>query len=161
MKKPEFRFSKFTYVISAILTIPLLIDFCTACHLFPLWLAWCLFFLIVIISGVRLWFAFAQHCYKFAIGLIGQILLGAGILTFFQLSYTDVIETPVSHPETPVVINITPPITDLDSTAKKDSEKKTEKVSGTKSEKETDGKTEKRDDKSEHNTKKIEERTLK
>ena len=115
MKKPVFKYSKLSYALSAILTIPLLIDFCTACHLFPLWLAWTLLTFIAIISCFRLWFAFSQHCYKFAAGLIGQLLIGAGVLTFFQLSYTNVIETPVSHPETPAIINIASPIPALDS----------------------------------------------
>ncbi|MCH5238166.1 MAG: hypothetical protein J1E95_10295 [Muribaculaceae bacterium] len=135
MKKPEFRFSKLTYSISAILSIPLLIDFCTACHLFPLWLAWSLLILIIIISGFRLWFAFSQHCYKFAWGLIGQIFLGAGVLTFFQLSYTNVIETPVSHPETPAVINIASPILNMDSVSK--DQKQDLKIHKTKEDKKT------------------------
>lgn len=123
MKTPVFKHSKLVYAISAILTIPLLIDICTACHLFPLWLAWFLFTLVFIVSCLRLWFAFSQHCYKFAWGLIGQLFLGGAVLTFFQLSYTDVIETPVSHPVTPAVVNIAPPVIEgLDSVAKKSPE---------------------------------------
>lgn len=121
--KPVFRFSRGCYMISAILSIPLLIDICTACHLFSLWIAWLLFFLICIVSAIRLWFAFRQHCYKFAWGLIGQVLLGAGVLIFFQLSINRVIETPVSNPVTPAVVDIKDPIAALDS-AHKESPKK-------------------------------------
>ena len=110
MNKPEFKHSTLLYGLSAILAVPLLIDMCTACHLFSLWLAWLLFTLICIISLIRLFFAFRQKCYKFAAGLLGQLILGAGVLTFFQLSYTNVIETPVSHPVTPAVVDIAPPI---------------------------------------------------
>lgn len=116
---PVFKFSKGWYAISAILSIPLLIDMCTACHLFPLWIAWILFFLIVIVSAIRLWFAFRQHLYKFSWGLIGQLLLGAGVLIFFQLSYNRVIETPVSDPLTPAVVDIVDPFKALDSVHKK------------------------------------------
>lgn len=117
-KKPVFKHSKIWFLISAILSIPLLIDICTACRLFSLWIAWLLFFLILFISGVRLWFAFSQHLYKFAWGLIGQLLLGAALLFFFQLSINRVIETPVSHPVTPAVVNIVNPIIELDSVHK-------------------------------------------
>lgn len=115
MNKPVFKYSKIWFAISAILTIPLLIDICTACHLFPLWVAWALFILISAISLVRLWYGFSQHLYKFSWGLIGQLLLGAGILVFFQLSYNRVIETPVSNPITPVVVNIADPLLKPDS----------------------------------------------
>lgn len=121
--KPVFKFSVLCYAISAVLTIPLLIDICTACHLFSLWIAWLLFFLICMVSAVRLWFAFRQHCYKFAWGLIGQILLGAAVLIFFQLSYNKVIETPVSHPVTPAVVDISDPFVQKDSTHKNDDKK--------------------------------------
>lgn len=110
MKKPEFKHSRLLYAISAALTIPLLIDICTACHLFSIWIAWLLLFLIGVVCIIRLVFAFRQHCYKFAFGLIGQFLLGAAVLTFFQLSYTNVIEDAVSHPVTPAVIDIAPPV---------------------------------------------------
>lgn len=121
--KPTFKYSKIWFACSAVLTIPLLIDICTACHLFSLWIAWLLFFLICIISFVRLWFGFRQKCYKFSWGLIGQLLLGAAVLIFFQLSYNKVIETPVSHPVTPAVVNIENPLEELDSTHKADQEK--------------------------------------
>lgn len=118
MTKPVFKYSKLVFAISAILTIPLLIDICTACHLVPLWIAWLLFTLICGISAVRLWFGFSQKCYKFSWGLIGQLILGGAVLTFFQLSYTNVIETPVSHPVTPAVVDIAPPVIAHDSIPK-------------------------------------------
>ena len=121
--KPVFKYSTACYAISAVLSIPLLIDICTACHLFSLWIAWLLFFLICIVSFLRLWFAFKQHCNKFAWGLIGQLLLGAGVLIFFQLSYNRVIETPVSHPVTPAVVDIIDPFQKNDSTNKTSTDK--------------------------------------
>ena len=123
MQKPVYKYSNTLFAISAILTIPLLIDICTACHLFSLWIAWLLFFLIGIISIIRLWHAFSQHLYKFAWGLIGQLLLGAAVLIFFQLSYNRVIETPVSHPVTPAVVNIQDPLLVHDSIHKSDTKK--------------------------------------
>ena len=116
MKKPEFKHAKLLYALSAILCVPLLIDICTACHLFSLWIAWLLFTLIGAISLIRLFFAFRQKCYSFAYGLLGQLAAGAIVLTFFQLSYTNVIETPVSHPVTPALVNIAPPVLVHDST---------------------------------------------
>lgn len=109
MKKPIFKYANLLYIISAVLTIPLLIDICTACHLFSLWIAWALLALIAIVCIIRLVFAFRQKCYKFAWGLIGQLVLGGAILTFFQLSYTNIIETPVSHPITPALVNVAVP----------------------------------------------------
>lgn len=46
------------------------------------------------------------------------MLLGGAVLTFFQLSYTNVIETPVSHPITPAVVDIAPPVIPHDSISK-------------------------------------------
>lgn len=109
MKKPVFPHSDTLYAISAILCVPLLIDICTACNLFSLWIAWLLLALICIVSAVRIVYGFRQKCDKFAWGLIGQIILGIGVLGFFQLSYNDVIETPVSHPLQPAVVDIAPP----------------------------------------------------
>lgn len=123
MNKPVFKHSKAWFMVSAILTLPLLIDICTACHLFSLWIAWLLYILICIISIVRLYFAFKQNCIKFAWGLIGQLFLGGAVLIFFQLSYKQVIETPVSHPVTPAVVDITDPLEELDSTHKEDKKK--------------------------------------
>lgn len=125
-QKPIFKHSNVWYGLSAILTIPLLIDMCTACRLFSLWIAWLLFFLICIISFIRLWFAFKQKCYKFAWGLIGQILLGAAVLIFFQLSVNRVIETPVSHPIAPAVVDIADPLLELDSAHKSNIKKNIE-----------------------------------
>lgn len=122
MKTPVFKYSKIWFAISAILTIPLLIDICTACHLFSLWIAWLLFVLIGAISIVRLWFGFRQHLYKFCWGLIGQLLFGAAVLVFFQLSYNRVIETPVSNPITPAVVDISDPF--VKDSIHKDSSKK-------------------------------------
>ncbi|MCH5225775.1 MAG: hypothetical protein J1D77_07220 [Muribaculaceae bacterium] len=119
MKTPVFKYSKLCYAVSAVLTIPLLIDICTACRLFSLWIAWLLLILIGAISMVRLWFGFRQHLYKFSWGLIGQLLLGAGVLIFFQLSINRVIETPVSNPVAPAVVDITDPFKGLDSTHNK------------------------------------------
>lgn len=113
--KPVFKYSSACYAISAILSIPLLIDICTACHLFSLWIAWILFILICVVSFIRLWFGFRQKCYKFSWLLIGQLLLGAGVLIFFQLSYNKVIETPVSDPVTPAVVDIIDPFQKPDS----------------------------------------------
>lgn len=113
--KPDFKHNKLLYTLSAILSVPLLIDMCTACHLFSLWLAWLLFTLIGAISLIRLIFAFKQKCFRFAFGLLGELALGAAVLTFFQLSYTNVIETPVSHPVTPAVVDIAPPVIIKDS----------------------------------------------
>ena len=128
MQRPVFKYSKFWFAASAILSIPLMIDICTACHLFSLWIAWLLFFLISVISIIRLVFAFRQHLYKFAWGLIGQLLLGAAVLIFFQLSYNKIINTPVSHPVTPAVVDIEDPFLELDSvhkaSPKKDIKKK-------------------------------------
>ena len=118
MNKPVFKYSQVWYAVSACLTIPLLIDICTACHLFSLWIAWVLFILIGCISIVRLWYGFKQHCYKFSWGLISQLLLGGAVLVFFQLSINRVIETPVSHPLTPAVVNINDPFLVKDTTHK-------------------------------------------
>lgn len=123
MNKPVFKYSNVWFAISAILSIPLLIDICTACHLFSLWLAWLLLILIGAVSCVRLWYAFKQKCYKFAWGLIGQLVLGAGVLIFFQLSYNRVIETPVSNPVTPAVVEINDPFLELDSARKSQAKK--------------------------------------
>ena len=132
MQKPVFKYSKVWYAASAILTIPLLIDICTAFHLFSLWIAWLLLILIGIISIVRLWFGFRQKCYKFCWGLIGQLLIGVGVLIFFQLSYNRVIETPVSNPVTPAVVDITDPFLVLDSAHKSPAKKNIEKARPTK-----------------------------
>lgn len=109
MKKPQFPHCNTIFTISWILTVPLLINICTGCNLFSFWVSWILFFLILIISVVRLVFRFKQGCTKFCWGLIGELALGAVVLGFFQLSFNDVIKTPVSDPVTPAVVNIAPP----------------------------------------------------
>ncbi|MDE5886000.1 MAG: hypothetical protein K2H46_00250 [Muribaculaceae bacterium] len=109
MKKPTFPHSNTLFTISWILTIPILIDICTGCNLFSFWIAWLLFFIVAIISLVRIVYGFRQKLYKFCFGLIGQLLLGAGVLLFFQLSFNHIIDTPVSDPITPTVVEITPP----------------------------------------------------
>ncbi len=109
MKKPVFNHCNTVFTISWILTIPLLINICTGCNLFSFWLSWLLFFLILVISIIRLVHGFKQHCYKFSWGLIAQLLLGAAILIFFQLSFNHVIKTPVSDPVTPTELTIEPP----------------------------------------------------
>ena len=110
MKKPVYNYSYALYTASWILTVPILIDICTACTLFPVWIVWMLFAIVVIISIIRLFHGFAQKCYKFSWGLIAQLLAGAAILAFFQLSFNHVIETPVSNSVTPDVLEIANPI---------------------------------------------------
>lgn len=130
MKKPVFNHCNTIYTIAWILTIPLLINICTACNLFPLWLSWTLYFIVLILSIIRLVHGFKQHCYKFAWGLIAQLLLGAIVLTFFQLSVNKVIKTPVSDPITPTELKIkAPAIVDSINNAEKDSIKGAKKSS--------------------------------
>lgn len=109
MQKPVFPHSRLWFTFSWILTVPLLIDICTGCNLFSFWIAWLLFFIITIISIVRLVHGFSQKCYKFSFGLIAQLILGAVVLCFFQLSFNHIIETPVSDPVTPTIVEIAPP----------------------------------------------------
>lgn len=123
MKKPQFPHCNTVFTISWILTIPLLINICTGCNLFSFWVSWILFFLVTIISIVRLVYGFKQGCHKFCWGLIGELALGAIVLGFFQLSFNNIIKTPVSDPVTPAVVNIAPPAVLLpDSVQKKDEE---------------------------------------
>lgn len=58
-------------------------------------------------------------------------MLGGIVLIFFQLSYNRVIETPVSHPITPAVVNISDPFLELDSTHKATDKKDIESHSHT------------------------------
>lgn len=109
MKKPIFKHCNTVYTVSWILTVPLLINICTGCNLFSFWVSWLLFILILALSSVRLVFGFKQHCYKFSWGLLAQLLAGALILAFFQLSFNKVIKTPVSDPVTPAKLTIAPP----------------------------------------------------
>lgn len=110
MNKPVFHHCNTLFTISWILTLPILIDICTACTLFSFWLVWLLFFAVLIISAIRLVHGFAQKCYKFCWSLIAQLLIGAGILLFFQLSFNDVIRTPLSNPVAPDVVEIANPV---------------------------------------------------
>lgn len=138
MKKPVFPHCNTIYTISWILTVPILIDICTACTLFSFWVVWLLFILVLIISIIRLWHGFAQKCYKFCWGLIAQLLLGGLILGFFQLSFNNVIQTPLSHSVAPDIVEIANPVLEVDSLktepakdadkAKDDSEKKNDKT---------------------------------
>ncbi|MBD5309019.1 MAG: hypothetical protein HDS10_01100 [Bacteroides sp.] len=126
MKKPVFKHSNLIFTISWLLTLPILLDICTGCNLFSFWIAWLLYFLVFIISVIRLVHGFSQKCYKFSFGLIAQLMLGAAILLFFQLSFNHIIETPVSDPVTPTVVEIAPPkALDIDSTTQAESKIKT------------------------------------
>lgn len=109
MKKPQFPHCNTLFTISWILTVPLLINICTGCNLFSFWVSWILFFLILVISVIRLVFGFKQSCTKFCWGLIAELALGAIVLGFFQLSFNNIIKTPVSNPVTPAVVDIAPP----------------------------------------------------
>lgn len=123
-KKPIFHHCSTLYTISWILTIPLLINICTGCNLFSFWVSWLLFFLVLIISIIRLVHGFRQHCYKFSWGLIAQLVAGVAILLFFQLSFNKIITTPVSDPVTPTELKIkAPAIVDSINDAEKDSVK--------------------------------------
>lgn len=115
MKKPVFRHCETVFTISWILTLPILIDICTACTLFSFWVVWILYFLVLAISIVRLVYGFRQKCYKFCWGLITQLLAGAAVLLFFQLSFNDVINTPVSNPVSPADLLIDEPLVLTDS----------------------------------------------
>lgn len=143
MKKPVFNHCNTVFTISWILTIPLLINICTGCNLFSFWVSWLLFFLILVISIIRLVHGFKQHCYKFSWGLIAQLLLGAAILAFFQLSFNRIIVTPVSDPVTPTELTIAPPkiIEPIDSAVSA-----TPKKANSSSEKKTPSKTENHND---------------
>lgn len=115
MKKPVFNHCNTAFTISWILTLPILIDICTACTLFSFWLVWVFFFTVLAISVIRLVHGFRQKCYKFCWALIAQLLAGAAILLFFQLSFNDVIKTPVSNPVASDDVSITNPINIVDS----------------------------------------------
>lgn len=110
MKKPIFKHSESLFTLSWLFTIPILVDICTACTLFSFWLVWFFFAIVLIISIIRIAHGFHQGCYKFSWGLIGQLIAGAAILLFFQLSFNDIIKTPVSHPVSPDILEITNPI---------------------------------------------------
>ncbi|MDE6096310.1 MAG: hypothetical protein K2G52_08980 [Muribaculaceae bacterium] len=119
MDKPQFSHCNTIFTVSWILTVPLLINICTGCNLFSFWVSWLLFLLIAVISVIRLVHGFRQKCYKFCWCLIGELLLGGVVLGFFQLSFNDVLKTPVSDPVTPAVVDIAPPeVLDKDSLSK-------------------------------------------
>lgn len=124
MKKPVFPHCNTLFTISWILTLPILLDICTACTLISFWLVWFFYFLVLIISIIRLWHGFAQKCYKFSFGLLAQLALGAAILIFFQLSFNNVIHTPFSHSVSPDVVEIANPVILQDSAKNKGKEMK-------------------------------------
>lgn len=115
MNKPVFNHSNFVYTVSWILTLPILIDICTGCTLFSFWIVWLFYAGVLLLSIIRLVHGFRQKCYKFCWGLIAQLAIGAGILAFFQLSFNDIIQTPVSHAIAPDVVDIENPILPNDS----------------------------------------------
>ncbi len=115
MKKPVFPHANTIYTISWILIVPVLIDISTACTLFSFWLVWLLFFLVLFLSLIRLWHGFAQKCYKFCGSLLAQLMLVAAILGFFQLSFNNVIHTPLSHSVAPDIVEIADPVLVADS----------------------------------------------
>lgn len=110
MKKPQFPHCNTLYTIGWILTIPILIEISTCCTLFSIWIAWLLLFIVTIISGIRVFQGFRQKCYKFSWGLLAQVALGFVILAFFQLSFNHTIQTPMSHPVTGDVVEVSEPI---------------------------------------------------
>jgi|GEM_PF-1977340 hypothetical protein len=110
MKKPVFAHCNTLFTISWILTLPILIDICTGCTLFSFWVVWVFFIAVLIISIIRIIHGFRQGCNKFSWGLMAQLVLGAAVLLFFQLSFNRVIQTPVSNPIAPDVVNIVNPI---------------------------------------------------
>lgn len=110
MKKPVFAHCNTIYTLSWILAVPILIDISTACTLVSFWIVWVLFFLVLFLSAIRLWHGFAQKCYKFCWSLIAQLVGIATILLFFQLSFNNVIHTPLSHSVTPDIVEIANPV---------------------------------------------------
>ncbi len=119
MNKPQFNHSNTIYTISWILTVPILIEISTACTLFSMWIAWVLFFLVALLSLIRIWHGFAQKCYKFSISLFSQLVLGFIVLGFFQLSFNNVFHTPFSHSLKPDIVEVANPVLVVDSTKNK------------------------------------------
>lgn len=149
MKKPEFPHCNTLFTISWILTLPILIDISTACSLISFWLVWLFYFLVLIISIIRLWHGFAQKCYKFCFSLLGQLALGAAILVFFQLSFNNVIHTPFSHSVAPDIVEITNPVQPADTVKEKGKDQAPEveiNYPGKTESKQTDKKSEKKYD---------------
>lgn len=112
MKKPVFHYSDTLYTISWILTLPILLDICTACTLFSFWLVVLLYFIVLGINIVRIGHGVAQKCWKFCLTLFFELLAGAIILAFFQLSFKGIINTPFSHAKAPDVVQISNPAND-------------------------------------------------
>lgn len=112
MKKPVFHYSNTLYTISWILTLPILLDICTACTLLSFWLVVLLYFIVLGLNLIRIWHGIAQKCWKFCISLFLQLLAGALILAFFQLSFKGIINTPFSHSDAPDIVEIENPATD-------------------------------------------------
>lgn len=112
MKKPVFHYSNTLYTISWILTLPILLDICTACTLFSFWLVGLLYFIVLGLNIIRIWHGLAQKCWKFCISLFLQLLAGALILAFFQLSFKGIINTPFTHSDAPDIVEIANPATD-------------------------------------------------
>lgn len=110
MKKPVFPHNNLVFTLSWILTLPILIDICTACTLFSFWLVWLLYFMVIIISCVRLFFGFKQKCYKFSWTLIAELIIGGAILLFFQMSFNDQIKNALNHSVKPDVLEISNPV---------------------------------------------------
>ncbi len=112
MKKPVFHHSNTLYTLSWILTVPILLDISTACTLLSFWLVGLLYFIVLAISLVRIGHGIAQKCWKFCLSLGAQLLAGALILAFFQLSFKGIINTPFSHSKAPDIVEIANPATD-------------------------------------------------
>lgn len=119
MNKPEFKHSNTIYTISWILTVPILIEISTACTLFSMWIAWFLYFIVLFLSIIRIFHGFAQKCFKFCLSLMAQLLLGAIVLGFFQLSFDNIIHTPLSHSKEPDVVEVVNPMLEVDSVKSK------------------------------------------
>ncbi|MDE6143297.1 MAG: hypothetical protein K2F94_04395 [Muribaculaceae bacterium] len=110
MEKPVFNHCDTLFTLSWILTLPILIDICTACTLFSFWVVWVFFVAVLVISIIRIGHGIKQKCYKFCLLLTVQLIVGAAVLLFFQLSFNRVIQTPVSNPLSPDILNIENPI---------------------------------------------------
>lgn len=110
MKKPQFRHSDALYTATWLLAIPILVEICTACTLYSMWIAWVLLFFVAVLVIWRMVFALKQKCWAFAGSLFGQLALAVAILIFFQLSFNNVIQTPLSHPVSTDVVEVSNPI---------------------------------------------------
>lgn len=110
MKKPVFHHSNTVYTLAWIFALPILIDICTGCTLISFWIVWMCFAVVLVLSIIRIIHGFRQKCYKFSWGLIAQLVLGAAILLFFQLSFNNVIHTAVSNPIAPPDVRVANPI---------------------------------------------------